>query len=85
MDQRINNSGVKGNKGGGRNTKEQNQLIAEKLSPLDDTAFNALKEGLENGESWAVKQFFQYRYGLPKQHIEQTNYDIVWNEERSYS
>ena len=84
MDNRIMNKGTKGNAGGGRNSKEENQLIAERLTPLDDKAFDALKEGLENCESWAVKLFFSYRYGLPKQVIEQSNIDVVWNESKTY-
>ncbi len=59
--------------GAGRKPKAEEQAIAERLSPLDDLAFEALKAGLQRGEPWAVKLHFSYKYGMPKQTIEQTN------------
>ena len=84
MDNRRFNSGIKGNAGGGRKSKDENQLIAERLSPLDDLAYNALKDGLEEGAAWAVKLYFSYRYGMPTQTIEQSTIDVVWNEIKQY-
>ena len=63
---RKHNKGTLGNKGG-RPSKAEEQALAEKLSPLDDMVFNALRMAIENGHHWAVKLFFQYRYGRPKE------------------
>lgn len=66
------------NKGGkrensGRKSKAEEQQLIEKLSPLESTAHAKLKEALESGKEWAVKLFFDYMYGKPKQMIEQKN------------
>ena len=72
MDGRRNNKGTKGNKGG-RKPKAEEQELIERLSPLEDKGFKALQDGLDDGQSWAVKLFLEYRYGKPKQQIENTN------------
>lgn len=59
--------------GAGRKPKADEQELIERLSPLDNKGFKALKNGLEEGQSWAVKLFMEYRYGKPKQTINQTN------------
>jgi len=64
-DGRRNNRGHLGK--AGRKPKVEEEALIERLSPLDDTAFNALKKGIEDGCYWAVKLFFQYRYGKPKE------------------
>ena len=53
--------------GAGRKSKAEEQELVERLSPLDDDGFKALKNGLKDGQSWAVKLFLEYRYGKPKQ------------------
>lgn len=65
--------------GAGRKSKADEQKLIERLSPLDDIALNSLKNAIEEEESWAVKLFMEYRYGKPKQQIEQTN--INYNQE----
>jgi hypothetical protein len=65
MDGRKNNRGHLGK--AGRKPKVEEEALIERLSPLDDTAFNALKKGIDDGHYWAVKLFFQYRYGRPKE------------------
>ena len=72
MDGRKNNGG---NKNAGRKPKADEQQLIEKLSPLEPAALSALKEGLEDEQAWAVKLFMEYRYGKPKQIIEQINKD----------
>lgn len=72
MDGRKENKGTKGNNGGRKSKAEEQQLI-EKLSPLEATAHDKLKENIELGKDWAIKMFFEYMYGKPKQIIEQTN------------
>jgi hypothetical protein len=34
---------------------------------LEEKAFQALERGIKANEPWAVKLFFQYRYGMPVQ------------------
>lgn len=69
MDKRKENKGTIGNSGGRKSKAEEQQLI-EKLSPLEPLAFSALTTALEDGKDWAVKLFFNYQYGMPKQMIE---------------
>jgi hypothetical protein len=71
MDDKRKNNG--GNTNGGRRSKAEEQKLIEKLSPLEPLAFKALTGALKEGKDWAVKLFFQYHYGMPKQIIEQTN------------
>lgn len=72
MDKRRENKGTIGNNGG-RKSKAEEQKLIEKLSPLEPLAFEALTNALNDGKDWAVKLFFQYNFGMPKQMIEQKN------------
>jgi uncharacterized MAPEG superfamily protein len=73
-DGRKNNGG---NKNAGRKPKAEEQKLIEKLSPLEEKAYIALKNAIEEQESWAVKLFFEYMYGKPKQIVEQkTTHDF---------
>tara|TARA_R110001632_G_scaffold48024_1_gene121241 strand:- start:1493 stop:1735 length:243 start_codon:yes stop_codon:yes gene_type:complete len=56
-----------GNKNSGRPKKTDELLMIEKLSPLEEIAFEELKKGIERGEFAFVKLWFQYMYGKPKQ------------------
>tara|TARA_R110000803_G_scaffold163789_1_gene227493 strand:- start:138 stop:425 length:288 start_codon:yes stop_codon:yes gene_type:complete len=78
MDERKNNKGTKGNKGG-RPSKADEQSLIEKLTPLEESAYKALKNALQDEQGWAIKLFFEYLYGKPKQSIEQKN--INYNQE----
>ena len=53
--------------GSGRKGKAEEAKLVERLTPLDDTAFAVLSEAVEGGQQWAVKLFFEYRFGKPKQ------------------
>ena len=64
-DGRINNGGHPTN--GGRKPKADEQLLIEKLTPLEPLAFAALKTGLEEKHNWAVKLWFEYTYGKPRE------------------
>ena len=64
MDKRKNNGG---HKTAGRKPKSHEQGLIEKLSPLQPAAFKALKEAISMGESWAVKLFFDYKFGKAKE------------------
>jgi hypothetical protein len=59
--------------GAGRKSKAEEQSLIEKLTPLEPIAFEALTNALNDGKDWAVKLFFQYNFGMPKQVIDQTN------------
>ena len=75
MDKRKENKGTIGNNGGRKSKAEEQQLI-EKLTPLEPLAFKALTTALEDGKDWAVRLFFQYNFGMPKQIVEQKNINI---------
>jgi hypothetical protein len=76
MDNRKNNGG---NKNAGRKSKAEEQNLIEKLSPLDEIAFKALTDAINDGKDWAVKLYFQYSFGMPKQMVVQEN--INYKEE----
>ncbi|MCO6490431.1 MAG: hypothetical protein J5I98_18595 [Phaeodactylibacter sp.] len=68
-------AGVKGRSGGrrpnsGRKGKAEEQELIERLSPMDDIAHKKLEIALKKGEAWAIKMFFEYRYGKPVQKSE---------------
>lgn len=72
-DGRRNNGAKKGVKQGqGRKSKAEEQQLVEKLSPLEPLAFKALNEALSEGSNWAVKLYFEYMYGKPKEKKEIT-------------
>lgn len=56
--------------GAGRKPKASELLLIERLSPMDDIALERLKILIENGDFNAIKLFFEYRYGKPKQVVE---------------
>lgn len=66
MDKRKLNKGTIGN-GGGRPSKAEEQRLIEKLSPLEPLAFAKLEESMNDGKDWAIKMFFEYMFGKPKQ------------------
>tara|TARA_R110000803_G_scaffold37006_1_gene79691 strand:- start:184 stop:429 length:246 start_codon:yes stop_codon:yes gene_type:complete len=70
MDKRKTNGGARS--GAGRKPKAEEQQLIEKLSPLSKVAYKALKSSIEENEGWAVKLYFEYMYGKPKQSIDQT-------------
>ena len=57
----------------GRKSKAEEQSLIEKLTPLEPIAFKALKNALNEEKDWAVKLFFQYNFGMPKQVIDQNS------------
>ena len=58
--------------GAGRPPKAEEQKLIEKLSPLEPIAFKALEQALKDNEGWAVKLFFEYKYGKPHQQVDVT-------------
>lgn len=63
--------------GSGRKSKAEEQSLVEKLTPLEPQAFEALVAALEDHKDWAVKLFFQYKFGMPKQVIDQNTTHTV--------
>ena len=52
-----------GHKTAGRKSKAEELKLIEKLSPLDDKAFELLEEGLNEGNYKYLQLFFNYRFG----------------------
>ena len=72
MDNRTKNKGTKGNNGG-RPSKAEEQNLIQKLSPLEEQAFIKLSEAIDSGKDWAIKMFFEYMFGKPKQQTDITS------------
>jgi hypothetical protein len=66
MDNRKNNKGTIGNKGGRPSKAEEIKLI-ERLTPMADAAYKALKDGIDKGDYKFVQLFFAYYAGKPKE------------------
>jgi hypothetical protein len=74
MDKRKNNGAKKGvNQGAGRKPKADEQSLIERLTPMEDLAHQKLKAAIEQGKDWAIKLYFDYRYGKPKQSTDVTS------------
>lgn len=63
-DGRKNNGG---HSNGGRKPKAEEQALIERLTPMNKLALTALKKAVTKGDSWAVKLYFEYYYGKPKE------------------
>lgn len=61
-----------GHSGSGRKSKAEEQKLIEKLTPLAPVAHAALNSALEDNQPWAVKLFFEYFYGKPRQQVDVT-------------
>lgn len=59
--------------GAGRKPKADEQRLVDTLHPLEPKALKALEKGLDDGEQWAVKVYFERVYGKPKETITQTH------------
>jgi len=62
--------------GSGRKSKADEINLIEKLSPLEDAAFLALKDGVERGDFKYVQLFYNYYAGKPRE-----TKDITINED----
>ena len=62
-----------GHSKGGRKSKAEEQNLIEKLSPLEEQAFIKLSEAIDSGKDWAIKMFFEYMFGKPKQQTDITS------------
>ena len=78
-DGRANNGAKKGEyRGQGRKSKSEERQLCEKLSPLEDKVFKQLELAIDDGQTWAIKMYFEYMYGKPSEKKE-----VVLNEVQS--
>lgn len=71
MDGRVKNGGARS--GAGRKPKADEQTVIERLSIYEDVANEKLRDAVEKGEAWAIKLYFEYRYGKPNQTVNHQN------------
>ncbi len=62
--------------GAGRKPKADELNLIEKLTPLEDAAYQALKAGVEKGDFKYVQLFYNYYAGKPRE-----TRDITINED----
>lgn len=74
-DGRKNNGG---NKNAGRKPKADEIKLIEQMDAVmvPESVWIALGEKVENGDTQAIKTWLSYRYGMPKQIVEQTNLNV---------
>jgi hypothetical protein len=53
--------------GAGRKAKADELNLIEKLTPLEDAAYQALKAGVEKGDFKYVQLFYNYYAGKPRE------------------
>lgn len=73
MDGRRNNGGHSTKGRAGRKPKADEQTLIERLTPLAPEAFKALQDAVSKKQPWAVKLYFEYMYGKPKQSTDITS------------
>jgi hypothetical protein len=67
----ANNHGGK-RPGAGRKPKDTERALIERLAPYEDQAIEKLIDAMDAGEAWALKLFFEYRWGKPTQRTDIT-------------
>lgn len=73
MDNRANNKGTIGNKGGRKPKADEIRMVEQMdltVDPLDVWA--KLWAKCQEGDTMAIKTWLQYRFGMPKQKIDHT-------------
>ncbi len=76
MDKRKNNSGTVGNKGGRPPKIDEIKLIEQMDAVMiPSEVWAALSARVEAKDTNAIKTWLQYRYGMPKQVVENTIID----------
>lgn len=66
-DGRKNNGGHSTKGVAGRKPKADEQKLIEKLGKYEDKAHEVLEEAVKDNKPWAVKMYFEYMYGKPKE------------------
>lgn len=69
MDDKRKNNG--GHKTAGRKSKAEELKLIEKLTPYEDVAINLLFKKIDEEDINALKMYFEYLYGKPKQQLQQ--------------
>jgi hypothetical protein len=59
--------------GSGRKSKAEEHKLADRLSPLDDSAFAAIEQGINNADFHYIKMFMEYRFGKPNEKVDITS------------
>ena len=72
----ANNHGGK-RPGAGRKPKDAEQALIERLAPYEDQAIEKLTDAMTAGEAWALKMFFEYRWGKPTQRTDITSEGVT--------
>ena len=80
MDKRKNNGGKRA--GAGRKPKAEELKLIDKLDKIidSDKAIEKLKQLISDDNFNALKLYIEYRFGKPKETIEQTNINIGEND-----
>lgn len=84
MDKRKNNGGARANSG--RLKKDDVVSLVESMDAIavPDSIWKALYNKAKEGDTNAIKTWLQYRYGMPKQTIDQTTSlninDLDWEK-----
>ena len=75
-DDRRENGGAR--PGAGRKPKADEIKLIEQMDAVmvPESVWIALGEKVENGDTQAIKTWLSYRYGMPKQIVEQTNLNV---------
>ena len=75
-DYRRENGGAR--PGAGRKPKADEIKLIEQMDAVmvPESVWIALGEKVENGDTQAIKTWLSYRYGMPKQIVEQTNLNV---------
>jgi hypothetical protein len=75
MDKRKNNGG---HSNGGRKPKADEIKLIEQMDAVlvPKSVWKALAIKVESGDGQCIKTWLSYRYGMPKQQIEQTNVNV---------
>ena len=66
-DGRKNNGGHSTKGVAGRKPKADEQKLIEKLGKYEDKAHEVLEAAVKENKPWAVKMYFEYMYGKPKE------------------
>lgn len=74
MDGRKDNGGKR--EGAGRKPKADEDKLIQRLSRLDDLAYQTLENGIKEGNYAFWNKFMEFRYGKPKERV-----DVTTNEE----
>lgn len=58
--------------GSGRKAKAEELKLIEKLTPYESKAIELLFKKIDEEDMYALKMFFEYMYGKPKQQLDHT-------------